>query len=164
VYFPGTPELLIWIYYDHPGLRPLSARRSCLYSYLSWGSTCMFYPLSREEMLSYWKYFISMAKSIRACGLLNPHLGESVMGGSTAFYYDDITYVIHLLPRVRTCAVRGKAIGLSVCLSVCTKIAISSYRDLGAWVTRQQNESIELSEKLASVCFKSRDTIHERHK
>jgi hypothetical protein len=55
---------------------------------------------------------------------------------------------------------RGKVIGwLS---SVDTKIAIS--RDLGTWATRKYNESIESGEELASVCFKSRDTMHERHK
>jgi hypothetical protein len=45
---------------------------------------------------------------------------------------------------------------------VSTKIAIS--QDLGTWATRKHNESIEFGEKLASVWFKSRDTIHERYK
>jgi hypothetical protein len=49
-----------------------------------------------------------------------------------------------------------------VCRLWTQKIAIS--RDLGTWATRKHNESIELGEKLASVCFKSRDTIHECHK
>jgi hypothetical protein len=53
---------------------------------------------------------------------------------------------------VRACAARGKAIGLSVC----------GHKNLGTWATRKHNESIELVKKLASVCFKSRDTIHER--
>jgi hypothetical protein len=64
---------------------------------------------------------------------------------------------------VSSSATLGKAIGLCVCLSICgNKIAISW--DLGTWATRRHNESIKLDEKLASVCFKSRDTIHEYHR
>ena len=43
-----------------------------------------------------------------------------------------------------------------------TKITIS--QDLGTCVTRKHNESIELGEKLATVCFESKDTIHEHQK
>ena len=50
----------------------------------------------------------------------------------------------------------GKVIVVVVIVS--TKIAIS--RDAG----RNHNESIEFGEKLASVCVKSRDTVHEPHK
>jgi hypothetical protein len=72
-------------------------------------------------------------------------------------------HCLFITPRAH--AQQGKAIGLSVvcCLSsVDPKIAIS--QDLGTWATRKYNESIEPGEKLASVCFKSRDTIHECHK
>jgi hypothetical protein len=74
-------------------------------------------------------------------------------------YIEIIDVHVHtFLSRVRTCTARGKAIGLSVacCLSsVDPKIAIS--RDLGTWATRKHNESTELGEKLAFVCFKLRD-------
>jgi hypothetical protein len=50
----------------------------------------------------------------------------------------------------------GKVIG---CVIVSTKIA--TFRDLGSC---KHNESIQVGEKLASVCFKLRDTIHERDK
>jgi hypothetical protein len=58
---------------------------------------------------------------------------------------------------------RGKVIGrVIVVIVLSTKIAIS--RDIGTWVTHKHNESIEFREKLASVSFKSRDTVHEHDK
>ena len=44
---------------------------------------------------------------------------------------------------------------------VSTKITRSGY--LGIWVTCKHNESSELGEKLAPVCFKLIDTVHEHH-
>ena len=66
------------------------------------------------------------------------------------------------LPRAH--AQGGKVIGrvVIVVVVVSTKIAIS--RDIGVQATRIYNKSIEFDEKLASVCVKSRDTVHERHK
>ena len=61
-----------------------------------------------------------------------------------------------LLPRVH--AQGGKVIVVVVVVIVSTKIAIS--QDAGC----NHNESIEFGEKLASVCVKSRDTVHEPHK
>ena len=43
-----------------------------------------------------------------------------------------------------------------------TKIATS--RDLGISATRKHNESIEIGDKLASVCFDTFGMAHERHK
>ena len=69
----------------------------------------------------------------------------------------------------RACA-RGKVIGcvvvvvvvIVVVVVVSTKIAIS--RDVGIYATRKHSESIKFGEKLASVCVKSMDTVHGRHK
>ena len=64
---------------------------------------------------------------------------------------------------LRACAVRDKVTTIGcVIVGVSTKITIS--QDLGTRVTRKHNESIESDEKLASVCLKPRDTVHERHK
>ena len=56
---------------------------------------------------------------------------------------------------------RGKAIG-HVVVVVSTKIAVS--QDAGIQGTRKHSESIEFGEKLASVCVKSRDAVHNRQK
>jgi hypothetical protein len=85
---------------------------------------------------------------------------------------DHLGTLRRVLPCVCACAAGVKQ---SVCLSVrclsstchlssvvCTKIARS--RHLGISATRKYNESIGLGKKLASVCFKSRDMIHEHHK
>ena len=56
----------------------------------------------------------------------------------------------------------GKVVGRVVTVVVSTKIPIS--QDAGIYVTRKHNESIEFGKKLALVCVKSRDTVHERHK
>ena len=49
------------------------------------------------------------------------------------------------------------------CVIVSTKIAIA--QDVGILATHKHNESIEFDEnQLASVCFKSRDAVHKRHK
>jgi hypothetical protein len=53
---------------------------------------------------------------------------------------------------------RDKAIGLSVCLSVDKKIGIS--RHLGTWATRNHNESVEIVEKSATLCFESFGKAH----
>jgi hypothetical protein len=45
---------------------------------------------------------------------------------------------------------------------VTPKIGIS--RDLGTWATRKSNKSIGFDEKLALVCFKLKETVHERQK
>ena len=67
----------------------------------------------------------------------------------------------HLYP-VRMCK-GGKVIGHVVVVVVMnTKIAI--YHDLGTRATHTHLESIEFGEKLASICFKSRDMIYERQK
>ena len=58
-------------------------------------------------------------------------------------------------PRIKA---RGKVIA-RVVVVMSTNIAIS--RDVGIYATHKHNK---LGEKLASVCFKSRDTVHERHK
>ena len=64
---------------------------------------------------------------------------------------------------LRADAQGGKVIGrVVVVLVISTKIAIS--RDVGIKSTRKYNESIEFGKKLASVCVKSRDTVHKRHK
>ena len=62
---------------------------------------------------------------------------------------------------LHACA-RGKVIGRDRVVVVSTKITIS--RDVGVYATCKHNESIEFGEKLALVCFKSRDMVHERHK
>ena len=54
---------------------------------------------------------------------------------------------------------RGKAIS---CVVVSTKIAISG--DVGIQGTCKHSQSIEFGEKLAPVCVKSRDTVHNRQK
>jgi hypothetical protein len=71
-----------------------------------------------------------------------------------------ILYNIQLLPRAH--AQGGKVIGLVVVVVVTPKIGIS--RDLGTWATRKPNESIGFGEKLASLCFKSKETVHEHKK
>ena len=45
-----------------------------------------------------------------------------------------------------------------------TKITIILSQDVCTRATRNHNESIDFGEKLATVCFKLRDTVHERHK
>ena len=63
---------------------------------------------------------------------------------------------------------RGKVIGrvvvivVVIVVVVSTKIAIS--RDVDVYATHKHNESIEFGKKLASVCVKSMDTVHGRHK
>ena len=74
---------------------------------------------------------------------------------SNSISYD--AKVTLLLPLVH--ALGGKVIG-HVVVIVSTKIALSW--DLGTWATHKHLESVELGETLASVSFKSRDTIHER--
>jgi hypothetical protein len=54
---------------------------------------------------------------------------------------------------------RDKVIGRGVVVVVVVVQKITTSRDLGVWATRKHNESIEFGEKLASVCFKSRDTL-----
>ena len=58
----------------------------------------------------------------------------------------------------RACA-RGKVIGRRV---VSTKIARSG--DLGVWATRKYSISVDIVEKLASLCFESFGKAHERRK
>jgi hypothetical protein len=53
-----------------------------------------------------------------------------------------------------------KVIGLVVVVT--PKIGIS--RDLGSWATRKPNKAIGFGEKLASLCFKSKETVYERQK
>ena len=79
-----------------------------------------------------------------------------------------IAYVcMYIIITPRACA-RGKAIGFvchrlsSVVIVVSMKIAKS--RDLGIGMTLKHNESIEVGEKIASVCFDSFGTAHESHK
>ena len=67
----------------------------------------------------------------------------------------------HQIITPRACA-RGKAIGFCLSSVVGTKIVTS--RDLGISVTRKHYESVEIGEKLASVCFYSFAMAHERHK
>jgi hypothetical protein len=74
------------------------------------------------------------------------------------------SYII-LLPRAH--AQGGKVIGLGVVVVVVVivvtpKIGIS--RDLGTWATHKRKESMGIGEKLASVCFKSKETVHEGQK
>ena len=61
---------------------------------------------------------------------------------------------------------RGKVIGrvvvVVIVVVVSTKIAIS--RDVDVYATHKHNESIEFGKKLASLCVKSMDTVHGRHK
>ena len=59
---------------------------------------------------------------------------------------------------------RGKAIGFVhlIVVVVTTKIARSG--DIDFWATRKHNRSIEIGEKLASVCFESFGTAQERRK
>jgi hypothetical protein len=70
--------------------------------------------------------------------------------------------LVTYLPRAH--AQGGKVISLVVVVVVVVvvvtlKIGIS--RDLG---TRKPNESIGFGEKLVSLCFKSKETVHERQK
>jgi hypothetical protein len=72
-----------------------------------------------------------------------------------------VTYGPPFLPRAH--AQGGKVIGLVVVVVVVVvipKIGIS--RDLGTWANRKPNKSIGFGEKLASLCFKSKETVHER--
>ena len=64
---------------------------------------------------------------------------------------------ILLLPRTHAQGVKQSVLSV-----VGTKIARS--RDLGISATRNHNESVEIGEKLASVCFNYFGTAHERHK
>ena len=60
---------------------------------------------------------------------------------------------------------RSKAISfvrLFVCLFVSTKIATS--RVLGIWATPKHNESVDIGEKLAALCFELFDRAYKRHK
>ena len=60
---------------------------------------------------------------------------------------------------------RGKVISLSVRLSavvVTTKIA--RFRNLGLRETCKHNQSVEIGERLALMCFGSFGTVHECHK
>ena len=60
-----------------------------------------------------------------------------------------------------TCMRRGKVIGF-VCLSiVTTKITRSQH--LGTWSIHKYNESVEVGEKLASVCLKWSGTAYKHH-
>jgi hypothetical protein len=61
------------------------------------------------------------------------------------------------------CVHAQQGVKQSVCMSVC-RLSSARSRHLGVSATRKHNKSIELGEKLASVCFKSRDMIHESHK
>ena len=69
--------------------------------------------------------------------------------------------ILNITPRA--CA-RGKVIGrvVVVVVVVSTKIVISQC--LGTKAIRKHNESVAFGEKWASVCFKTRDMVHERHK
>ena len=58
---------------------------------------------------------------------------------------------------------RGKVISLSVCQSVVTAI-ITRSRNLGLRATRKRNQSVEIGERLALVCFESFGTVHGCHK
>ena len=49
----------------------------------------------------------------------------------------------------------------SLCWEVITKIARSPH--LGIWATRKYNKSVEISDKLASLCFKSVGKAHKCH-
>ena len=58
---------------------------------------------------------------------------------------------------------KGVVIG-RVIIVVVVSTKVTTYQDVGTWVTHTHLESIEFGEKLASIGFKSRDTIHERQK
>ena len=64
-----------------------------------------------------------------------------------------------LLPRAHA---QGGNVISRVVIVVSKKIAIS--RVLGVWATRKYDKSIEFGEKLASVRFKLKDTLHKRDK
>ena len=61
----------------------------------------------------------------------------------------------------RACA-RGKAIGFVSQSVVVTKITRSPH--LGTWATRKYDETVEIGDKLASICFESIGKPHECHK
>ena len=62
----------------------------------------------------------------------------------------------------RACA-RGKAVGFVCLLSVVvTKIARSPH--LGIWATRKYDESVEIGDKLVSLCFELIGKAYECHK
>jgi hypothetical protein len=63
---------------------------------------------------------------------------------------------------ITPCACAGDKVIGRVVVVAGTNIATSW--DLGTWATRKHNESIRFGKKLALVCFKSRDTVHKRHK
>ena len=76
----------------------------------------------------------------------------------------DTKYICVSCHLVTPCAyARGKAIGFVCLLSIIvTKIARSPH--LGILATGKYDESVEIGEKLASLCFKSIDKAHECHK
>ena len=55
----------------------------------------------------------------------------------------------------------GKVVGRVITVVVSTKITISRDAAIYMYVTRKHNE---FGKKLALVCIKSRDTVHEHHK
>ena len=67
-----------------------------------------------------------------------------------------------ILPRAHALQGVKQSVCPSVVIVVSTKIARS--RDLGIWATRKHNESIEIFEKRASLCFESFGKAHKRHK
>ena len=93
---------------------------------------------------------------------------DSVLRLETSYQYAQIPLIcghscknwvkFRLLITPHACT-RGKAINF-----VCHCLSSVVSRDLGIWATCKHNESVEISEKLASVCFDSFGTAHERHK
>ena len=79
--------------------------------------------------------------------------------GRVGAYAHTHTNLIVVTPRA--CA-RDKAIGF-VCLSSVVIIKIARSPHLGIWATRKYKKSVEVSEKLASLCFESIDKAHESH-
>ena len=63
----------------------------------------------------------------------------------------------------RACA-RGQVIGFVCRLSSVVSTKISRSDDIGIWATHKYNVSVNIVEKLASVCFESFDKAHECRK
>jgi hypothetical protein len=78
------------------------------------------------------------------------------------YYYVIKVYIF--TPCARMCS-RGKAIDLSVrYLSSVVRTKIARSRHLGTSAIRKHNESVEIVDKLASLCFESLGKAHERRK
>ena len=61
---------------------------------------------------------------------------------------------------------RAQGVKQSVCTSVVVVVGtkIATLGDLGIGATRKHDESVEISEKLASVCLDFFGMAHEHHK